>query len=547
MQPKPIVAALLGLAALTVLPPPARAGDADGSAVAVAAGSVYVGGSAFHSGDLRSSIIGRFNPAAGSFDWLERVEGAAGAADGITDVVAAGGYVYGIGYGNGGLVVSKLDPATGTLQRSCGEGGVTVNGLGASILPGRAAALGDDLVVVGATLALPTRGVIAIVDGATCTVRASATLGAADPASSVGFTTVAVDSAGFPVVAGFSGSDAALFRFAPDLTPLVSRTVDLGGTLADVFTGLAAGPDGGVAVGIAGTTLHAQCFTLPALTAVPECGPAGRRTLKYGAGAPYGTVALARTAAGGWLVAGSEFGWATPAGFLTRAALAAFEPTALEADTTVFAPTGAQVLDPFPYQPSSFAAVTADADGITATGTAGYVGSRRPFLFTSHTDGTGAAVTPLDGFESAPPAPVEPAPPAPPAAPPVAAPAAPPPPRPALATVRWSALTKRPDRNGGFGRLTLRCARDCRASGTYTVRVRGRVVRLGKASARLGAGESVRVRLVLSPGGRRRLGHSRRLAVKVRLRVTGPQSERALFETAVRLAPRKPTTPRRYR
>jgi hypothetical protein len=46
------------------------------------------------------------------------------------------------------------------------------------------------------------------------------------------------------------------------------------------------------------------------------------------------------------------------------------------------------------------------------------------------------------------------------------------------------------------------------------------------------------LRLALSPSGRRRLTHSRRLAVKVRFRVTGVQHERALFQTAVRLTTR---------
>ncbi|MDA0165634.1 hypothetical protein OM076_35535 [Solirubrobacter ginsenosidimutans] len=539
---KRILAALAGIAALAGAPSVARAGDADASAVAVASGNVYVGGSTFATGDLRSSVIGRFNPAAGAFDWLERVEGAAGAADGITDVVSAGGYVYGIGYGNGGLVVSKIDPSTGTLQRSCGAGGVTVNGLAASILPGRAAALGNDLVVVGGTLALPTRGVIAIVDGSDCTVRTSAMIGAADPQSSVGFTTVTIDATGHPVAAGFSGSDAALFRFAPDLTPMQTRTFDLGGLLGEAFTGLAAGPDGGVAVALAGTTLTGQCFTLPALSAAPACGAGGRRTLSFGSGtgAPVGSVALARMASGGWLVAGSQLGWAAPAGFLARAALAAVAPTALAADTTVFAPLGAQVLNPFPYLPSGFAAVTANADGITGTGTAGYPGSRRPFLFTSRPDGSQAAVTPLDGFESAPAAPVEPAPPAdpPPADQPVAAPPPAVPPRPALATARWGRLAKRPDASGGFGAVSLRCARACTAAGTYTAKVRGHTVRVGTASSRLAAGDAVRLRLALSPSGRKRLGHSRRLAVTVRFRVTGARQERALFQTAVRLTAR---------
>ena len=102
-------------------------------------------------------------------------------------------------------------------------------------------------------------------------------------------------------------------------------------------------------------------------------------------------------------------------------------------------------------------------------------------------------------------------------------------------------MSKRADASGGFGVLSLRCARACKATGAYTAKVRGRTVRIGTASARLAAGDAVRVRLVLSRSGRRRLGHGRRLAVTVRFRVTGQQRERALFQTAVRLAaPRRP-------
>src|SRR5262249_13086871 len=148
-------------------------------------------------------------------------------------------------------------------------------------------------------------------------------------------------------------------------------------------------------------------------------------------------------------------------GFLARAALAAFGPTDLSADTSVFAPAGTQVLDPFPYLPSQFSAIAATQNGITGAGTAGYVGSRRPFLFSANPDGAAAKVTPLAGFDSAAIAPVEPAPPAAaiPTALPVAAPATPPPPRPALATAHWRHLAKHPDKAGSFGQLTLRCTR----------------------------------------------------------------------------------------
>jgi hypothetical protein len=99
-------------------------------------------------------------------------------------------------------------------------------------------------------------------------------------------------------------------------------------------------------------------------------------------------------------------------------------------------------------------------------------------------------------------------------------------------------LTKRPSPAGGFGSLSLRCARTCKAAGTYTVKVRGRTVRVGTAGARLAAGDAVRLRLALSRSGRRRLSDSRRLAVTVRFRVTGAHRERALFQTAVRLTSR---------
>ena len=270
----------------------------------MASGSVYIGGSTFSSGDLRSSVIGRFNPKAGAFDWLERVEGAAGAADGITDVVSAGGYVYGIGYGNGGLVVSKLDPATGTLQRSCGASGVTVNGLGTSILPGRAAALGNDLVVVGGTLALPTRGVIAIINGSEHGPhlrRARRRRSAVQRRLHHGHRRCDRRAGRRRLL----GQRRGAVSLRPRSDAAATRTFDLGGLLGDAFTGLAAGPDGGVGVGLAGTTLSGQCFTLPALSPVPACGTAGRRTLSFGStGAPVGSVALTRLASGGWLVAG---------------------------------------------------------------------------------------------------------------------------------------------------------------------------------------------------------------------------------------------------
>ncbi|RKQ86847.1 hypothetical protein C8N24_4862 [Solirubrobacter pauli] len=534
-----LTAVLAATAAVTA--PPAQAQDADATAVALADGRVYVGGSAFHSGDLRSSVVGRWNPQTAGFDWLERVEGALGSADGVTDLVAAGGYLYSVGYGNGGLVVAKLDPDTGTLQRACGPTGVTVNSLGTAILPGRAAALGRDLVVVGGTLALPTRGVIAIVDGGTCTVRASATIGGPDAATNVGFTSVALDASGAPIAAGFSGTDAALFRFGADLLPGATRTFDLGGLLGDAFTAVGAAPGSGVAVGLSGTALYGQCFTLPALTADTRCGAGGRRALSFGSGgAPTGTAALTRLASGSWLVGGSQLGWGTPAGWLARAAVAAFEPAALEPAEDVLAPSGARVLDPFPYLPSSFAAVAATPDRIAGIGTAGYIGARRPFLYSARADGAAAAITPLDGFATAPPAPVEPGPPEPQV--PTAPPTAPAPPaaakRPALATARFLRLAKRPDRRGGFGTVALACARACSVHGTYTAKVRGRTAPLGSTSVRLRAGSAVRLRLVLSRRGRQRLRRAQGLPTVVRFRVTGERGDRALFQTSVALRAR---------
>lgn len=530
-----LAAALAATAAVSA--PPAQAQDADATAVALADGRVYVGGSAFHSGDLRSSVVGRWNPQTQDFDWLERVEGALGSADGVTDLVAAGGYLYSVGYGNGGLVVAKLDPATGTLQRACGPTGVTVNSLGTAILPGRAAALGSDLVVVGGTLALPTRGVIAIVDGATCTVRASATIGGPDTATNVGFTSVTLDGSGAPIAAGFSGTDAALFRFGADLLPGATRTFDLGGLLGDAFTAVGAG----VAVGLTGTTLYGQCFTLPTLAADTRCGAGGRRALSFGSGGvPTGTAALTRLASGSWLVGGSQLGWGTPAGWLARAAIAAFEPAALEPAADVLAPSGARILDPLPSLPSSFAALAADPDRLTGIGTAGYIGARRPFLYTARADGAAAAVTPLDGFATAPPAPVEPAPPEPQI--PTAPATAPAPPatakRSALATARFTKLAERPDRRGGFGTVALACARACTVHGTYTAKVRGRTAQLGSSSVRLRAGGAVRLRLALSRGGRQRLQRARRLPTVVRFRVTGERGDRALFQTTVALRAR---------
>lgn len=70
MKPFRFPAVLAALIASVATAPPVHAGDADATAVAVASGRVYVGGSATFNGDLRSSVVGRWNPSSGGFDWL---------------------------------------------------------------------------------------------------------------------------------------------------------------------------------------------------------------------------------------------------------------------------------------------------------------------------------------------------------------------------------------------------------------------------------------------------------------------------------------------
>jgi hypothetical protein len=534
-----IGAAVVGalLSAMAVAAPSARAADADASAVerVPQSAAAYVAGSSQFSNDPRSGVLGRWNLDTGAFDWLERVDAAPGMPDAFSDVVPAGGFVYGVGYANGRLGIAKADPATGTLQRSCGPAGIALDELGASVLPGKAVAMGSDLVVVGATLAKPTRGMIAVIDGGDCSVRRSALVGGSDASPNVGFTSVDLDAQGNPVVSGFSGAHAAIFRFGADLTPLRTQTFDLGAIGAEAFTDLRTGSAGGVALGLVGTRLLAQCFTLPDLGADTSCGTAGRRSLSFSArGVPTGGAVLGRLRSG-WLVAGSHLGRAGYSTPLARAALGAFKAPDLSADAGVFSPAGAQVFDPVPSTPSAFTAVMSPASSIVAVGVSGYLGSRRPFVFTAQADGRAATFTPLAGFDTAAAAPVEPEPAAP----------GPSPPGPAspggaavhprgLATWRFRRMVARPAADGTFGYLALSCAHACEVSGAYTAPVRGgRTARLGATRARLAGGDALRVRLALTSAGRRTLRCGRHLAVTVRFAVTGRGAARQVIEKAV--------------
>jgi hypothetical protein len=163
------------------------------------------------------------------------------------------------------------------------------------------------------------------------------------------------------------------------------------------------------------------------------------------------------------------------------------------------------VFDPFPTVAAGFSAVTASSTSISGVGTSGYVGSRRPFLFTSELDGTKPTFTPLTGLDTAPPAPVEPA-----------HPQSPAPTQP-LVRARFARLAHRPATDGTFGFLTLTCRRACTARGSYTASLRGtRTARLGGTKARLAAGWRLRVRLALTHRGLRTLARARRLPVTVR-------------------------------
>jgi hypothetical protein len=526
-----VAAAATFAAALGQGAPAARAADAEASAIGAGpdGSGAFVGGSAQFANDPRSSVAGRWSTARAGFDWLERVDAAPGAADGFTSIVPAGAFVYGIGYANGGVAVAKMDADTGRLRQSCGPTGVRLSSLGPSVLPGSATAAGGNILVVGSTLGKPTRGVIAEVDGGDCHVRRSALVGARDPSVNVGFTAVDLDASGSPVVAGSSGTKAALFRFDRALIPGGTQAFELGGTPGATFSDVGTGTNGGVAVGSVGSRLLAQCFTLPALNPDRRCGTAGRRSLRLrGAGAP----TLGRLPSGSWLVGGS-------AGFPTsrsRPALAAFEPGGVTADARVFAPTGTRVFDPFPNVAAGFSAVTASSTRILGVGSSGALGSRRPFLFSSGLDGTRPAFTPLTGLDTAPPAPVEPAPPAQPPAP--ATGVAAPTPRRALplARARFARLARRPAADGAFGVLTLACRRACTARGSYTAPLRGtRATRLGGTSARLAAGWRLQLRLALTRRGLRTLARAKRLHVTVRFVVTDAGGARQVVRRALNL------------
>ena len=515
--------------------PTARAADADASAIGVEpdVSGVFVGGSAQFADDPRSSVTGRWSEAHGRFDWLERVDAAPGAPDGFTAIVPAGAFVYGIGYANGSLAVAKMDADTGRLRNACGPTGVRVSSLGPSVLPGRAAAVGGNIVVVGGTLAKPTRGVIAEVDGDDCTVMRSALVGAGDPSLNVGFTAVDVDASGNPVASGFSGTKAAIFRFDRALIPGATQTFDLGGTAGAAFSDVRAAQDGGVAVGSVGSRLFAQCFTLPALSPDGRCGIAGRRLLGFdGSGAPTGGPALGRLPSGSWLVAGSHAGNAGSSTRRSRPALAAFRPADLSADAHVFRPTGTQVFDPFPTVAAGFSAVTASASSIAGVGSSGYLGSRQPFLFSSALDGTSPTFTPLTGLDAAPPAPVEPQ--------PAAAPPSPAAPRVRpLARVRFARLARRPAADGTFGFLTLTCRRACTARGRYRAPVRDtRTTRLGGTKARLAAGWRLRLRLALTRRGLRTLARAEQLPVTVEFVITSAAGARQVVRRTVHMRAR---------
>jgi hypothetical protein len=514
--PAPLAAAV-AFAATLGLGAPARAADADATAVAVAPGdgSVYVGGSAQFPNDLRSGVIGRLDATGGRLAWLARVDAVRGLPDGFTAVVPNGPFVYGVGYAaGGGLAVAKMDADSGRLRQACGSGGVRLSSLGAPVVPGKAVESGGDLLVAGTTLSAPTRGFVAEIDGDDCTLKQSAIVGAGDEGQSVGFTSLDRDPAGDLVVAGYSGTRPAVFRFGGDLVPLGAQPFDVGAVTGAAFSDVRATSDGGVAVGVAGGRLVAQCFTLPALGPDGRCGPTGLRSPAFaGDGTATGAAALGRLPSGGWVVAGAQNGRAGYSSVQTRPALGVFSAANLS--------TGAaRVFDPFPSAPSTLAAVAASPQAIVAAGTTGSLGARRAFLLSSAPDGTGATFTPL-GFDTAAPAPLEPPPPTP---APVAAPLAPttrtPPPAakgPAFARAWFSRLLTRPTRDGTFGLLTIRCPRRCTARGTFTARLAGgRTVRLGGTTAKVAAGWGVGIRLALSRAGLRTLTQAHHLHITVR-------------------------------
>lgn len=459
---------------------PAYAADADLSAVAPAGGGAFVAGSASSSSDLRSGVAGRWDTGRGAFDWLWRLDAGPATLDTLSDVVPAGDAVFAIGAANGALTVAKLDGATGTLRRSCGPTGSVTHSFGPAFVPGRAVESGGRIYVVGGTLEFPSHGLIAEIDESTCAVVASAE--ASDATDATGFAAVDAAPDGTLVASGYAGMNAALYRFDAGLHALGSHTYAASGAFTDVKA------TGSQAVAVASSTL--QCATLPALA--PDCGSEALGVS--------GSV-LAPRPSGGWLVAGSLYGSATG----LQPAVAPYS-TALEPDAqSAFTAFGAV--------PALFTDLGSSSAGLVGVGESGYIGSRTPFVYTAGKDGGAPVFTPLPDFDDAAPAPIEPAPEAPPAA---AAPS--PAPRAAAAppaTGRFSALRKRPKRDGTFGTLTLRCASACSVRGT----IRARYTTIGKAGARLRAGQTRTLPLRITAAGRRMLARHGALVTTVRFAV----------------------------
>jgi hypothetical protein len=459
---------------------PAYAADADLTAVAPAGAGAFAAGSASSSSDLRSGVIGRWNPGRGAFDWLWRLDAGPATLDTLSDVVPAGDAVFAIGSANGALTVAKLDAATGTLQRSCGGSGSVTHSFGPAFVAGRAVESGGRMYVAGGTLEFPSHGLIAAIDESTCAVVDSAKASGATDAT--GFAAVDAAPDGTLVVSGFAGMHAALYRFDPELHQLGSHTYAASGAFSDVKA------TGSQAVAVASSTL--QCATLSTLA--PDCGT---ETLGVS-----GSV-LAPRPSGGWLVAGSLYGSTTGLQPAVAPYSAALDPDAQSA------------FNAFGAVPALFTDLASSSAGLVGGGESGYIGSRTPFLYTAGKDGGAPVFTPLPDFDDAAPAPVQPAPDAPPPAGPAApAPrtAAPPP-----ATARFSALRTRPKRDGTFGTLTLRCATACSARGT----IRARYTTIGKAAARLRAGQPRRLPLRIDAAGRRMLARHGTLAATVRFAV----------------------------
>ncbi|WP_028060762.1 hypothetical protein [Candidatus Solirubrobacter pratensis] len=471
---------LLSTALATLLAcAPAFASDADLSAVAQGGTGAFIAGSASSPTDLRSGVAGEWDTAAGRFDWLWKLDAAPGTLDTLTDIVPAGPFVFAIGSANGALSVAKLDAATGTLQRPCGFTGIALHQFGAALVPGRAVESGGRIFLAGATLGNPSRGVIAAIDESTCQVVGSRLVGGGQ---ATGFSAVDAAPDGSVVVSGFSGTSAALFRFDDQLHPLGQQTYGAGDS---AFTDVKAAGSQAVAVRSSGL----QCVALPSLAAT--CG-----THALGL---TGAV-LARRPSGGWLVAGSRYGKAT-----------GLQP-ALAPYSAALAPDVQADFRAFGSLPAAFTDLAASPAGIVGAGVSGYFGTRTPFLYTAAPDGSAAAFTPLGGFDAAAAAPRQRLTGLPPA---IGAP-----PRAALKpsrAARLNALRTRPEGDGTFGRLALRCPSACSMRGS----VLARSTTVGRVAATLPARHARTLRLRLTPAGRRMLTRHRRVRVTVRVAVTG--------------------------